>query len=391
MKREEWQTVCLAAAVVTGRKLNKNEYENSDWEYIYGFACCHGISGLISYALNDFDNIPQNVLDAFENDQNWALYKEVRHSELIKNLLEAFEKNQLFAMPLKGYWIKKLYPLPELRRMGDIDILIKSDEYTAVAEMLQSGGYEFEWESRHEYIYRHPAGLKVELHKTIVPPYNSDLYNYYGDGLRFAVKADGFEYIHKMYGKDLYVYMVAHAAKHYLNGGFGIRQICDIYVLKNKLCFSAEDMNYINTQLMEMGLNIFHSNLTAVEEKWFEEIEPDTDVSEMEEYIFKSGIYGSERHWRASAVYRNAKGHNYFPVKVKNVMRLLFPSRMSLEKLYPKLRENKLFYPWYIIKRLFCAVFIKKKYSAVADRLISDEEVDKYAEHWKKVGIKKTL
>ena len=70
---------------------------------------------MVAYALNDFKNIPQNVIHAFENDQNWIIYRDARQTAVITKLLNEFENNHFSAMPLKGYWIKPLYPMPELR------------------------------------------------------------------------------------------------------------------------------------------------------------------------------------------------------------------------------------------------------------------------------------
>lgn len=386
------QTVELAAAVLAGKQLNKDEYSETDWEYLYKFSCFHGVSGLVAYALNDFKNIPQNVIHAFENDQNWIIYRDARQTAVITKLLNEFENNHFSAMPLKGYWIKPLYPMPELRSMGDIDILIKREEYPEIDKVLRNIGCKYIQESAHEYIYTHPAGIKIELHKSLVPSYNTELYNYYGDGWRFAVREKDYEYIYKMTDRDFYVYIVAHAAKHYLNAGFGIRQVADLFVMKNKIKFSEADLKYINVQLEKLGLAFFYKKLFVLAEKWFDMKEPSEDVSEMEEYILKSGVYGTEEHKRISEIYRASAECSYTKAKLKNVIRLFFPKLKNMKSKYPRLESHRLLYPWYAAKRLLSIVFIKKeKLSAVSDRLVSDSEVEKYASHWESLGIKKTL
>lgn len=42
-----------------------------------------------------------------------------------QDLLEAFEKNKIDCIPLKGCVTKAMYPMSELGTMGDIDILYK--------------------------------------------------------------------------------------------------------------------------------------------------------------------------------------------------------------------------------------------------------------------------
>ena len=45
-------------------------------------------------------------------------------------------------MPLKGCNMKALYPSPELRVMGDADILIRVEQYDRIRPIIQSLGFE---------------------------------------------------------------------------------------------------------------------------------------------------------------------------------------------------------------------------------------------------------
>lgn len=386
------QTVELAAAVLTDRKPNKDKYRETDWEYLYKFSCFHGVSGLIAYALDDFDDIPANVLHAFENDKNWVVYRDARQAAVVRELLSSFESSGLSVMPLKGYWIKKLYPLPEFRSMGDIDVLIRQPEYPQADKLLKSIGYDYSLESAHEYVYIHHTGIKLEVHKSIVPPYNSDLYNYYGDGWKFAVSDEKYKHLYKMTDRDFYVYTAAHAAKHYLNAGFGIRQVADLFIMKSKIDLDETDRKYIDIQLEKLGLTVFYRKLMMLAEKWFEGKNPCEDTYDMEEYILSSGVYGTEEHRQVSELYRTSANRGYSAAKLNKVFRLFFPKPENMQNKYPRLKKQKYLYPWYVLKRLAEALFTKEeKFDVFSGVFVEDSKTEKYAKHWESLGIKKTL
>ena len=94
----------------------------------------------------------------------------------IKRIFDAFEKNGIDYMPLKGCKMKSLYPKPELRIMGDADILIRNEQREAIARIMESLGFVQENESDHEWVWT-TKGLYLELHKRLIPSYTKDFYS----------------------------------------------------------------------------------------------------------------------------------------------------------------------------------------------------------------------
>ena len=66
----------------------------------------------------------------------------------------AFEKNGIAHMPLKGILMKQLYPRPDMRIMGDADILIRVEQYEKIKPLLEELGFAEKLESDHELICR---------------------------------------------------------------------------------------------------------------------------------------------------------------------------------------------------------------------------------------------
>ena len=55
---------------------------------------------------------------------------------LIKEIRTLFNNNEIDHVFLKGSVLKELYPTPETRRMGDIDVLIRVEQYEKIIKSL---------------------------------------------------------------------------------------------------------------------------------------------------------------------------------------------------------------------------------------------------------------
>ena len=86
----------------------------------------------------------------------------------LRKLFLCFEKHAIDYLPLKGCNMKPRYPKPELRSMGDADILIRVDQYPDIVPILEQLGFSHVVESDHEFVWKSKA-LYLELHKRLIP------------------------------------------------------------------------------------------------------------------------------------------------------------------------------------------------------------------------------
>ena len=153
--------------------------------------------------------------------------------EALEAIFSAFEKEGITYMPLKGTLLKDLYPSPEMRTMGDADILIRPEEYKRIEKIMVGLDCRFESESDHEYNWLAANGTHIELHKCLIPSYNKDYYAYFGDGWRFAHPCEGSRFRHEMSPEDTFVFLFTHFAKHYRDQGVGMKYVVDFYVFSS--------------------------------------------------------------------------------------------------------------------------------------------------------------
>ena len=140
----------------------------------------------------------------FENSFQLVILDE-QQRQALDALCAAFEADGIEYMPLKGAVLKSLYPRTEMRVMGDIDILIKTEQYEKVSAIMENSGYSFQYESDHELVWGKDL-ITVELHKSVMTSYNKDFYAYFGDGWNLA-KADLGTLMHSMSDEHFYIYI----------------------------------------------------------------------------------------------------------------------------------------------------------------------------------------
>ena len=165
-------------------------------------------------------------------------YYQIEHFTNITVCL--LEKQNIPYFLLKGISLAAYYPLPEHRKLGDLDLYIPDPDKVAEArKLLEINGYILDPEvSDHHitYTYTFPKTGRtyiLELHFRIVGKYQYDRANQVVDSVYNAHALSS--HIQTIHDKAYQVlppteytfYMIHHMLKYYLYSGFGIRLLCD--------------------------------------------------------------------------------------------------------------------------------------------------------------------
>lgn len=369
---------------------NKNKFTcDVDWEDLFIMAEKHGISGLIGYIIDLCENVPYDIQNKFNIAYNINIVRNAKRDILVNSVLCSFEKESIDYMPLKGYILQNMYPSAEMRDMCDVDILIRTEDFEIIDKLMNLNGFNLEKESTHEYIYTSIDKITIELHKSIVPAYNRVLYAYYGDGWKFAIKQDEFKHFYAMKIEDFYVYEVAHAAKHYLNGGIGIRHVIDLYILiKNSRKFEY-NTEYIAEQLKRLGIEKFHRILSNLCMVWFEDSCYDNDTLQMAEYVINGALFGNDKMAVSANMVRTSG--IYTMALIKRIIRDIFPKRIGLINRYPILKVKPQYYPIIVIYRWFDILLHRRGKIDELKKMPDKETVYEFKEHCKKMGVSDKL
>ena len=304
----------------------------------------------------------------------------------IGRIFRAFEENNIDYLPLKGCNMKALYPKPEMRTMGDADILIRVDQYRRIVPVMESLGFVQKYESDHELVWGSPE-LEVELHKHLIPSNNRDMYAYFGDGWQLAVPSGGSRW--DMTPEDTFVFLFAHFAKHYRDGGIGCRYVLDLWVY---LRANPElRMDRVMASLRKLKLDRFYGNISRLMAVWFEGAQPD-DLSEyLTEFIFSSGSWGNvEQRGAVQAVRNMQRAGSETGGKLRYLVRVVFPNLGAMQKGYPILIKAPWLLPvmWLvrILRRLFCGRSSENRYKRILNAM-NQETLDSRQQLLRYVGL----
>ena len=142
---------------------------------------------------------------------------------------------------VKGLVCRELYPKPDQRPSGDEDVLVAPAQFDRCREIFtelgleapadQTDAYEIPFRKRGSYLY-------IELHRYLFPP-ESEVYGHWNrffDGVfdRAAEPELRGGRVLTLAPTDHMFYLICHAFKHFLHGGFGIRQVCDMMLFSEK-------------------------------------------------------------------------------------------------------------------------------------------------------------
>lgn len=284
----------------------------------------------------------------------------------LKILFGEFDKNGIDYLPLKGCNMKALYPKPELRTMGDADVLIRVDQYEKIIPIMEALGFQPVLESDHELTWRSPS-LYLELHKCVIPTYNKDYYAYFGNGWDRAKREEGSRY--GMTREDTWIYLFSHFAKHYRDGGIGCRHVVDLWVYRREN--SGMDEAYIGAELEKLQLREFHGYICQLMNVWFEGAQMDERTEVLTTCIFASGSWGSKEDSVLSQAIKDCKHAPLgFSGRLVYLRKLLFPGIETMRRMYPVLEKA----PWllpvmWLVRPFYKALFHKSKFKQHRENL----------------------
>lgn len=213
-------------------------------------------------------------------------------------------------MFFKDAQLRKLYPVPELRTMGDLDCLIRQKERAKAHQLMEQLGYCCEIDSEPVWVY-HRDGVVIEMHTQVAGGElgnGFDYQAYFSNAINHVVGQDGRLYLEREYH---FCYLICHIAKHLCSTGAGVRMIADI------AAFLHQYRDQMNWKCVECMLQESHLWKTATAvyglcQRWFG-LEPPVPwagseqiLDDLEAYIVTGGIIEFETHDMGDVYRRNA-------------------------------------------------------------------------------------
>lgn len=152
-------------------------------------------------------------------------------------------------------------------------------------------GFTFDRRDSYDVSLFSPSRVHVELHfdLTEVMPKVDDVLDRVWEMAELKTPSR-MQYV--MLDEMFYFYHIAHMAKHFGNGGCGIRSFLDVWILNHNISFDRKK----RIELLEQGqLITFAEMAEALSEVWFGGKEHNQITKIMEQYILDGGILRESR------------------------------------------------------------------------------------------------
>ena len=359
MTNEQKALYHLMACGLHGAVPDASVLAQADMNEVYRLSRQHMITALTASAALKTDVPDSGLAERMQRDLDTAVYRAAMMDDARSWLCAFMDGAGIRYLPLKGILLQELYPEYGIREMTDNDILFDAAYREPLRAFFLENGYEQKESAAHHDSYHKPPFYNFEMHMALFSTASlASLYTYYIDVWDRAIPdGDGTLGCH-FSPEDFYLYILAHAYKHYKGAGTGLRTLADIYVCSRRLTL---DRAYVEGELDRLGMRAFEQTALRLAGILFGT--PD-DASACEraltdeyarhlDYFTRSGMNGSA-NTEIDKLLRTIQpdSDRLTPaVRLRYIFARLFPPAAPLYKAYPFFGRHRLLTPvMYIVR-----------------------------------------
>ena len=219
--------------------MDGNAKKTLDWERLEAAARRHSVLSLICYPSLGTAEIPEEFRKSVQQEARGIVLQNYRLLFAGRTIVEQMEKSGIPVAVLKGVAAARSYPEPELRKAGDIDLLVEPERLEEACRALENVGCRVaeRQPALHHVVLLTEDGIEVEVHTMLAEPFDNEQINSYlkrilPECLEHVVWREimGVEFPVLNYGCHAYE-LLLHMLQHFLRSGFGLRFLCDWAVL----------------------------------------------------------------------------------------------------------------------------------------------------------------
>lgn len=363
--------------------LANNNLSRSSWDHLFELATKHDLAHLVGYALKTSGiQIDDDLQRECNRSMDMAMFRYVKLNHELELISQTLSQAQIRFIPLKGAVIRKYYKEPWLRTSSDVDILVDVSNYERAKQLLMDQlKYSPVSTCNHDISFLTPNKIHVELHHILIDA-AAPVASVTSTVWERSAPSSSNPFCYEMSDEMFYFYHIAHMAKHFENGGCGIRPFLDVWVLNHSFDFDQQK----RYELLDVaGLVPFAKAAEDLSEVWLGNRAYTPLTRDLELYTLHGGTYGTIGN--RVVVQQVISGS-----KFSYLMSRIFLSFHELKEKYPQLEKRKWLYPFYQVKRWF-RIFKKGKLKdsiseAKATSAVSEEQNQRAARLLEDLGLR---
>lgn len=358
---------CLKAYRLGQAQAEYTALDAGDWPALYQLAAQQKLSAVVYetlYRSADFCRSDAALAAQWKRETILQVSGQAIRTQKLLRLTGALDAAGVGYAVVKGALCRQLYEKTDLRPSGDEDILIHRADFSRCSEVLAACGMRLNTGSAEEDVTHWldaETGLHVELHTALFSSARREdalLNEWFSQALSCTVAAAvAGGSVQSLQHSDHFLFLVCHALKHFISGGFGVRTLCDIVTYAERFQ-NGIDHERVSRLLQQVNGRIFLDQIFAVGRDvlafdmaacgWA--LSAPDDAQALLDDCLAAGIYGqssmSRRH-SASLVLEAAEGGGR-----PNLLHAAFPPRKKLLSRYPVLARAPVLLPVVWLRRL---------------------------------------
>lgn len=357
---EEELLITIFKQSILGQPLQTLDF---NMQRLWDRAGFHSVRAIIAHNL-----LQTNFVMSREWIDKWkeAKYKNIRKAFFFRTEREKIYKKLddegIWHIPLKGILLDSVYPKFGIREFSDNDIWIDSNRFDNLERIMEDMGYRrYSSSSDVHYSFQKEPFYNFEFHYRLFSDENKfNTFNEYFERVRSEIiRPESKRYLYELSNEDSYIYMLAHAYKHYNESGFGLRTIADSWLYrKNK----QMDHQTVMEKFDSLQILDFSNALESIGNKMFDNDNTFlfSDLSEHEfmmmDIVMNAGKLGN-REMYYTRFYQQFVQKNGSDSLSRYWIGRLFPDMEPYKNKYPFLYTHKILHPLFYIVRPINSLF----------------------------------
>lgn len=360
MKQAAYNLRYLAACAVNGIAPEKEIVEAMDMAALYKMSRSHSLSALTAAAISAAG---VELSAKWQSARDMSLRKSILFDTERAKLLDFMEQSGIWYLPLKGVFLKDMYPRLGMREMADNDILFDPECRAQVAGFMKQSGYRVDsyGKTHHDTYFKDPV-FNFEMHVSMFSDSAGPVFvGYYEDIKNRLIPMEGKKFGYRMSDEEFYIHMTAHEYVHYSKSGTGLRSLLDRYVFLLRKGDTL-DMAAVEAGCRALGIERFEQDARALCYKVFgspQLPELEENETEMLEYYMFSTTYGTIPQNIQNRL-RHDYGRASKSAKIRYILRRIFPTAEFYKIYYPVAYKYKILIPAVWFYRLGRAIFVRR-------------------------------
>lgn len=369
MEKTNLEFLSLLKSSLKNEKYDGEKIDFEDLVYIYKMSEIHHVVPMIynaAYNEDFFKECDANFQAMFKSSAFRYIFSQIQRTNHFLEVYKKLSEKNIKILVFKGIIFRNMYNNPDDRISSDEDILIKKEDYEKVKEFFLSEGFEFIDKGEECAYFSKSTGLCIEV-STSLFSHESKAYGHlnklFEDVFEKSIKIniDKIDILTLSHEQHL-IYIVFHNMKHFLTGGFGIRQVADFskyietygeYINWEKFWSDLKDLNYdtfalnlIEISLKYLGFNndkiTYPDNITSFDElknsqKYY--INSESLIND----ILDAGVFGASTMDRKHTALMTLDAVE--DKKKSNRLKVVFPNVNYLKDNYTYLQKYPILLP----------------------------------------------